>query len=90
MEQMREKRKVKPTKKLRSRWKDHIKDETLPEDDRYEIVKEDARRIESSALNKEKVLTSIKGQMSVDETIEVGDLLVDAINAKMALLDEIK
>ncbi len=55
--------------------------------DKAELIKEKARMIEESAVRQERLLKVAPG--SVKEENKVNDLLINAIEAKLAILDEI-
>ena len=65
-----------------------MQDEKLSEKEKYEMIKEKAKAIEEDAKRREKIL-AVRSQNSVDDTIEVNDMLIDAIKAKLSILDDI-
>ena len=53
------------------------------------MVREKARMIEENAKRKEQVITLRQRQATeVDDTLEVNDMLIDAVKAKLAILDQ--
>lgn len=73
-------------------WNKDLHNDQLSQRDKVERVKEKARVIEERAMQREQLL--LLGvpttQGTVNDTIEVNDMLIDAIKAKLAILDEIK
>ena len=69
-------------------WERHLQDQKLSEKEKYEMIKEKAKAIEEDAKRREKIL-AVRSQNSVDDTIEVNDMLIDAIKAKLSILDDI-
>ena len=65
-----------------------MQDQKLSEKEKYEMIKEKAKAIEEDAKRREKIL-AVRSQNSVDDTIEVNDMLIDAIKAKLSILDDI-
>ena len=52
------------------------------------MIKEKAKAIETDAKRRERIL-AVKSTSNVDDTVEVNDMLIDAIKAKLSILDEI-
>ena len=57
--------------------------------DKFDHFHEKAKKIENDALMKEQLLKIQKGGGGIPEANEVDDMLIDAIRAKLTLLDEI-
>ena len=57
--------------------------------EKYERVSEKVRKLEGEAKRKEQLLIVQRRNNDVDETNEVTDMLVDAIKAKLAILEGI-
>lgn len=70
-------------------WQHDIKDEKLSMREKYERVSEKVRKLEGEAKRKEQLLIVQRRNNDVDETNEVTDMLVDAIKAKLAILEGI-
>jgi len=84
-------------------WTKCLSDKKLSKREKCERIKEKAKEIEEMAIRKEQIL-SVKGggerkpnsaavgsreEKEVDEVLEVNDMLIDAIKAKLAILDRI-
>ena len=69
-------------------WERHLADQKLSEKERYELIKEKAKAIEADAKRRERIL-AVKSTSNVDDTVEVNDMLIDAIKAKLSILDDI-
>lgn len=83
---MRENSRKPPTSEATA-WDKDLKNKSLPEKQRYEKVKEKAKRIEEAAQRKEKVM-NVKTD-NAEDTMEVNDMYIDAIKAKLAILESI-
>ena len=70
-------------------WQNDIRDEKLSMREKYERVSEKVRKLEGEAKRKEQLLIVQQRNNDVDETNEVTDMLVDAIKAKLAILEGI-
>ncbi len=70
-------------------WQNDIKDEKLSMREKYERVSEKVRKLEGEAQRKEQLLIVQQKIHDVEETNEVTDMLVDAIKAKLAILEGI-
>ena len=53
------------------------------------MIRERAQLIEDRASSKEKVLRQRQNGGTINDTIEINDMLVDSIKAKLAILDNI-
>lgn len=65
-----------------------IKDPTVTEYDRLNVVRQHAHILEQKAKRDELVLLHA-GNTGVDREMEVNDMYLDAISAKLKLLDKI-
>lgn len=65
-----------------------IKDPTLKEYDRLNVVRQHAQILEEKAKRDEKILIHA-GNLGVDKEMEVNDMYLDAISAKLRLLDKL-
>lgn len=67
-----------------------LKDPTLSELDKYNLIKIKTEQIEQKATEEEKMLNALS-KISVDDgierTIEVNDLYIESIKAKLQMLD---
>ena len=66
-----------------------IKDPTIKEYDRLSVVRKHANFIEERAKRDEKMLLHGGNTAGVDKEMEVNDMYLDAITAKLRLLDKI-
>ena len=70
-------------------WNQYLSNEKYSQKERFDLVREKARLIEENAKRKEKVITLRQKQATeVDDTLEVNDMLIDAVKAKLAILDQ--
>lgn len=53
------------------------------------FIKNKAQVIEDRAYSKEKVIKQKQNGGSINDTIEVNDMLVESIKAKLAILDDL-
>ena len=70
-----------------------MNDPTLSENEKYQRIKLATEILESKASHEEKVLAAL-GQgaaleQNVDKTIEVNDMYIESIKAKLMMLDHI-
>ena len=66
-----------------------IKDPTIKEYDRLNVVRQHAHFLEERAKRDEKMLLHGGNTTGVDKEMEVNDMYLDAITAKLRLLDKI-
>lgn len=57
--------------------------------ERMRFIKNKAQVIEDRAYSKEKVLKQKQNGGTINDTIEVNDMLVESIKAKLAILDDL-
>ena len=70
-------------------WNQYLTNEKYSQKERFDLVREKARMIEENAKRKEQVITLRQRQTTeVDDTLEVNDMLIDAVKAKLAILDQ--
>jgi len=67
-----------------------LQDPTLSDADRFNLVKLKTEAIEKKAQHEEKLLQA-RGddEANVDRTIEVNDMYIESIKAKLKMLDKI-
>jgi hypothetical protein len=68
-------------------WEHDLKDNKLSKIEKVNAVQEKAKKLENGAKDKEKLLRA-KGGADLIETNEVNQMLIEAIEAKLAILDE--
>ena len=67
-------------------WKD-IKDQNLDDKTKIELLKARTKLIEENAERKE-AMNKVKGS-SVEDSVDINDMLIDAIEMKLSILDQI-
>lgn len=83
-----------PTSGSPKKWGSYLSNKKLSRDEKVNLMQENIKLIEEKALRKEKLLKQLplpSETFSYDsKTTEVNDMLIDAIKAKLAMLDEIR
>jgi len=57
--------------------------------ERMKMIKHKAQYIEDRAMNWEKIIKQKQNGGTINDTIEVNDMLVESIKAKLAILDDL-
>lgn len=89
----------------RDTWLKNLSNKKLSKKEKFIKIKEKAREIEELALRKEQLLnlkndpltnsknkntySNLKDEKNIEDTLEVNEMLIDAIKAKLAILDDI-
>ena len=83
-----------PKSKEYKKWESYLHDDKLSKHEKVNLIQENVKMIEEKAMRKEELLeqSAVPGGIyGYDyQNNEVNDLLIDAIKAKLAMLDEIK
>ena len=66
-----------------------LKDPTLNEYERLELIKRRAEIMEKKAMREEMLIRTNKGEQAIDQSIAVNDKYIEAITAKLRILDQI-
>lgn len=70
-------------------WNKVLNDEKLTPQERYELIKQKAKKIEENAQRKEQLLKANSNQIEPEQASQVNDMLIEAIKAKLAILDAV-
>lgn len=75
-----------------TKWKSYLSNKELSAEEKVKFMAEDIKQIEEKAMRKEKLLQQAPADQFAYEyrNTEVNDMLIDAIKAKLAMLDQIK
>lgn len=83
-----------PTHKSPAKWEYYIQNQKLSQNEKVNLIQEDIKSIEERAMRKEKLIEQNvmpgHGYGIEYQNNEVNDMLIDAIKAKLAMLDEMK
>ena len=83
-----------PPSKSHKKWESYISNSKLSQNEKVNLIQENIKAIEEKALRKEELIQqTILPEVGLgyeQQSNEVNDMLIDAIKAKLELLDQIR